>query len=68
MVKIIIYCASILFLLLSIIIMVIVTNKNKKLDKTAEVVRELLPNLDCGRCGRENCAKFGLGRHFWLFR
>ncbi len=58
MLKIIVYSGSIVFLLLAIVIMVVVTNKNKKLDKTAEVVRELLPNLDCGKCGRPNCAKF----------
>lgn len=58
MLKIILYAVSVLVVLLTTIIIVVVTNKNKKLDKTSEVLRELLPSLDCGRCGRKTCAMF----------
>ena len=58
MLKIIIYVASVLFILLLTIIIVVSTNKNKKLTKTEEVLRELLPGLDCGSCGRGSCANF----------
>ena len=56
--KIILYSVSIFVVLLVILIVVFVTSKNKKLDKTSEVLRELLPNLDCGKCGRKDCMQF----------
>lgn len=58
MLKIIIYIASVLVLLGIIIAIVIVTSKNKKLNKMSEIVYELLPNLDCKQCGRPNCLQF----------
>ena len=58
MMKILLYGASIFVVLLVILIVVFITSKNKKLDKTSEVLRELLPNLDCGKCGRKDCVQF----------
>ena len=58
MINIIVYAASAIALLLVVILISIAGNKNKKLDRTAEVLRELLPDLNCKRCGRRNCAEF----------
>lgn len=58
MLKIILYCAAVFLVLLITIIISVATSKNKKLDKTSEVIRELLPDLNCGRCGRKICAQF----------
>jgi len=58
MVKIIIYAATVIVLLLLIIAIVVIANRNKKLDKTSEVIYELLPNLNCKRCGRLDCKQF----------
>ncbi len=45
---------------LGIITISIVTSKSKKLNKNAETIRELLPGLNCGKCGRSSCAKFAV--------
>lgn len=58
MTKIIIYSAVVFVVLLITIIVAIATSKNKKLNKTSEVIRELLPNINCGSCGRPNCVMF----------
>ncbi len=58
MMKIVLYAVSVMLVLINVIIVVVITNKNKKLDKTSEVIRELLPGLDCGKCGRTTCAQF----------
>ncbi len=58
MLKILIYVVSVLVLLAVIIAVVILTRKNKRLEKTSEIVYELLPNLDCKQCGRSGCMKF----------
>ena len=48
-----------MFLILLItLIIVIVTSKNKRLDKTSEVILELLPGLNCKKCGRVDCMQF----------
>lgn len=60
MVKVLIYSISICVILLFIIIMVVVTSKNKKLKKLPEVIYEVLPNLDCKQCGREDCKQFAI--------
>lgn len=46
--------------ILAIIIISVATAKNKKLNKNAEIIRELLPGLNCGKCGRQNCSKFAV--------
>lgn len=46
--------------ILGIIVVSIFTRKNKKLNRNAEIIRELLPGLNCGKCGRKNCAKFAV--------
>ncbi|MBR2390924.1 MAG: 4Fe-4S binding protein [Clostridia bacterium] len=58
--RIILYAASIALVLIITIIIVVATNKHKNLDKTSEVVRELLPGLDCGKCGRVDCQSFAV--------
>ena len=58
MLKIALYAVSVLVILIVTIIIVVVTNKNKKLNKTSEVIRELLPNINCGSCGRTTCVEF----------
>ena len=58
MLKIILYSASVFFVFLVTIIVVIATSKNKRLDKTSEVILELLPGLDCKKCGRSDCMQF----------
>lgn len=58
MLKIIIYAVSIMLILVTTIIIVVAVSKNRKLNKTSEIIRELLPNLDCKECGRENCSVF----------
>ena len=58
MLKVLLYCAAVFLILLITIIVSVATSKNKKLDKTSEVIRELLPGLNCGRCGRKLCANF----------
>ena len=45
---------------LGIIVVSIFTRKNKKLNRNAEIIRELLPWLNCGSCGRKNCARFAV--------
>lgn len=45
---------------LCIIIVSILTSKSRKLNRNAEIIRELLPGLNCGKCGRPHCAKFAL--------
>lgn len=47
-------------IVLGIIIISIFTSTGKKLNKNAETIRELLPGLNCAKCGRANCAKFAL--------
>lgn len=46
--------------ILAIIVISILTASNKKLNRNAEIIRELLPGLNCGKCGRKNCSKFAL--------
>lgn len=58
MVKIVIYIVSVLLLLALIVTIVMITSKNKRLNKTSEIIYELLPNLDCKQCGRLTCAQF----------
>ncbi len=58
MLKIIIYAVSILLILIVTIAIVVVTRKNKKLDKTSKVIYELLPLYNCKECGRVNCMAF----------
>lgn len=58
MFKIIIYAVSMVVILLVTIIVSVITCKNKKLNKTSEVLYELLPHLNCGECRRENCKLF----------
>lgn len=56
--EILIYSIAVAVVILFTIIIVAVTRKNKNLDKTSEVLYELLPNLNCGECGRQDCMKF----------
>ena len=58
MLQIIIYAVAIIAILLLTIIVSSVKSKNKRLNKTSEVIFELLPHLDCGECGREKCIIF----------
>lgn len=58
MLKIVLYAVSVMLVLLITIVIVVATSKNKKLDKKSEIIRELLPNLDCGKCGRRDCVQF----------
>ncbi len=58
LVKILIYSASVIAVLAITILIIVLTSKNKKLDKTSEVLFELLPGLNCKECGRKNCAEF----------
>ena len=58
MLKIALYAVSVFIILLVTIIIVVATSKNKNLNKTSEVIRELLPNIDCGACGRSSCIEF----------
>ncbi len=58
MLKIVLYAISVFIILLVTIIIVVVSSKNKNLNKTSEVIRELLPNIDCGLCGRVSCIEF----------
>ncbi len=53
-----IYCISCLVVVVSSIVVVVIASKAKKLSKTAEIIYELLPHLDCKQCGRENCISF----------
>lgn len=46
--------------ILGIIIISIMTSKGRKLNRNAEIIRELLPGLNCGKCGRAHCGKFAL--------
>lgn len=47
-------------IILAIVIISVATANNKKLNKNAEIIRELLPGLNCGKCGRQNCSKFAV--------
>ncbi|MBQ8452052.1 MAG: 4Fe-4S binding protein [Clostridia bacterium] len=53
-----IYIAVIVAILALTIFIASITRKNKKLDKTSEVLFQFLPHLDCGECGRSECRKF----------
>lgn len=49
------------FLIVIVIVIVsILMSTSRKLNKNAEIIRELLPGLNCGKCGRANCAKFAV--------
>lgn len=56
--KLIIYSVVVAVILLITIIAVIAASKHKKLNKTSEVLLELLPGLDCKQCGRNTCVNF----------
>ncbi len=56
--EIVVYVVTVVLLLLFIIAIVVFTSKNKKLNKTSQVIYELLPNLDCKECGRSSCMQF----------
>ena len=58
LVKILIYAASVVVVLALTILIVVITSKTKKLNKTSEVLYELLPLLNCKECGRKDCAEF----------
>ena len=58
MLKIALYAVSVFIILLVTIIVVVATSKSKNLNKTSEVIKELLPNIDCGACGRSSCIEF----------
>lgn len=60
MIKLVLISIGFLLVILTIVLVSIVTAKNKKLNKNAEIIRELLPGLNCGKCGRQNCSKFAL--------
>lgn len=57
-IKIIVYAVSVLLILVATIAIVVVTRKNKNLDKTSEVIYELLPLYNCKECGRNDCVAF----------
>lgn len=60
MVKLALIFIGFFIVILTIVLISILTAKNKKLNKNAEIIRELLPGLNCGKCGRANCSKFAL--------
>lgn len=60
MIKLALIAIGFLLVILTIVLVSIVTAKNKKLNKNAETIRELLPGLNCGKCGRQNCSKFAV--------
>ena len=47
-------------LILMVVLFAIIASKGRRLNRNAEVVRELLPGLNCGKCGRQNCSMFAL--------
>lgn len=58
MINIALYSAAVLLVLIITVCVAVSTSKNKKLNKTSEVIRELLPNINCGNCGRRTCIEF----------
>ncbi len=56
--KILIYAASVIVVLALTILIVVITSKTKKLNKTSEILYDLLPLLNCKECGRKDCAEF----------
>ena len=56
----ILFAVAFAFVLLLTIIISIATSKSKKLNKMAELIRELLPGLNCSQCGRQSCARFAV--------
>lgn len=58
MIKLALIAVCFVIVILFIVLISIMTATNKKLNKNAEIIRELLPGLNCGKCGRKNCAKF----------
>ena len=60
MLKMILLAAAFVLVLLITVIISIATSKSKKLNKMAELIRELLPGLNCGQCGRQSCARFAV--------
>ena len=60
MLKMIIFSGAFVAILLLTIIISAFVSKSRKLNKVAELIRELLPGLNCGQCGRKTCAKFAV--------
>ncbi len=60
MIKVALVAVAFFVIILGIIVISIFTSKSRKLNKNAEIIRELLPGLNCGKCGRANCAKFAV--------
>lgn len=58
MLDIVIYSISVVLLLSFVVMIALIIHKNKKLEKTSEIVYELLPNLNCKQCGRSSCSQF----------
>ena len=48
---------SFFVVVLAVVLIAIFTCKSKKLNRNAEIVRELLPGLNCGKCGRKSCSR-----------
>ena len=42
----------------AVLIIAVVTKKKRALSTDAEFVRKLLPSIDCGMCGNQNCNEF----------
>lgn len=53
-----VYIFLIVLFLGIIFAIVYIANKNKKSDKSSEIVAELLPGLNCKECGRADCPTF----------
>ena len=51
---------SFFVVILAVVLIAIFTCKSKKLNRNAEIVRELLPGLNCGKCGRKSCSLFAV--------
>lgn len=49
-----------LVVIIAIVLISILVRSNKKINKNAEIIRELLPGLNCGKCGRHTCSKFAM--------
>jgi Na+-translocating ferredoxin:NAD+ oxidoreductase RNF subunit RnfB len=60
MLKLIIYIVAVIVILIVTLMIAAITSKNKKLSKVSEVLYELLPNLNCGECGRTDCKQFAI--------
>lgn len=60
MIKLVLIAVGFVIVILMTVLISILTAKNKKLNKNAEIIRELLPGLNCGKCGRKNCSKFAV--------